>query len=202
MYQQFTDKIRALEAEITQTENRMQANIQDMERQKSTVEKLESNLLKARKAFALDDSEDNQEAVADLQDKVTKAKDDLDSLQILDEALKDKNVNLESELKSTSDALNQAEIERMVSKADGLLAEYDVAIRAANKVKFYLIAMQREIGKRNGSKYLRATCPAVLDLKFLPGYLFTTVDPTDPTRPLALNGTQYDNEQIVKELIA
>lgn len=210
MYQEFTDKIQALEAEISQTETRLQTNILDVDRQKATLERLEKEFLQARKAYALDNSLDNQKAVDDLQKRVMAIKEGLDFLQILNEALEDKKTTLESDLKGTTDALKQAETERMASKAQALVIIYDKAVRDAYKASLYLRTMREEIDRRRQLNILKAACPAAEDLRYLQMIFNTTkIDPVNPCPlgPFATNSVQivdeqYNPEQIINELIS
>lgn len=215
MYEKFTDKIQALEAEIGQIDERLQANSQNMEQAERDVKQLESKLLKARKAYALDDSLDNRKAVADAQKNLTSVKDDFDNLTILAEALADKKAGLESELRRTTDALRRAETDCMVSKAQGLVIAYDAAIRQAYKMSQYLQTLSKELTERKHFNILKVACPAAADLRFLPAVTLCTTKispvnpcPPDPSKPWDPNYIevykceQYNPEQIIKELIA
>lgn len=210
MYEKFTDKIQALEAEIHQINERLEANSKNIERQKSNVEQLESKLLTARKVYALDDSIDNRKAVADIQKEVTKARANLDDLQILAEALADKKAGLESELRSVTGALKQAELERMVAKAPELIDEYDKLIRQAYKIACRLRVLYHEVKQQKEIKYLEKTCPAAYNLAFLPVTFFTTKlnphnqEPLGPfiTRNIEELTGEYHHDEIVKELLS
>jgi chromosome segregation ATPase len=210
MYEQFTDKIQALEFEISQINERLKFNIQDIEEQKSDVEQLENKLLKARKAYALDDSLDNRKAVSEAQKNLTSGKDSLDNLTILAEALVDKRTGVESELKSTVDALRRAELERIVSKAPELLSEYDKLVRQAYKIACRIKVLQREVEQRKELEYLKAVCPAAANLWFIPPTFFTTkLDPhsQEPLGPFTTRNMEeltgeYHHEIILKELLA
>jgi DNA repair exonuclease SbcCD ATPase subunit len=210
VYQQFTDKIQALEAEISQIDERLQANSQDIEQQKSNVKQLEFKLLQARKVYALDDSLDNRKAVSEIQKEVTKAKADLDDLQILQQALEDKKAGLENELKRTTEALRQAELECMIDKAPGLIDEYDKLIRQAYKIACRLRVLHRETEQRNKLEYLKKICRAASNLAFLPVTFFTSkLDPHSqgPIGPSCTRNEQeltgeYHHEKILEELLS
>ena len=213
MYQKFNDKIQGLQSEISQIDERLQANSQDIEQQKFNVEQLESDLLKYRKLYALDNSLENRKLCADTQKEVTKAKTDFDDYQILAEALADKKTGLESELKSTIDDLRLAQSNQMISKAQGLVIAYDQAIRQAYKMSQYLQTLSKELRERKHFDILKAACPAAADLHFLPAVVLTTtrIDPVNQ-RPLEPPYTtncievckceQYDHKQIIEELIS
>ena len=213
MYEQFTNKIQALEAEISQIDERLQANIQDIEQQKVNVEQLENDLLKYRKSYALDNSLENRKLCADAQKNLTSAKDNLDNLTILAEALADKKAGLESELKSTIDALQLAQSNQMISKAQGLVIAYDEAIRQVYKISRYLISLDKELRERKHFDILKAACPAAADLHFLPAVILTTTR-IDPVNQRALKPPyttncievykceQYDHKQIIEELLS
>lgn len=107
MYQQFTDRIQAIEAEIARTEGRIQINLTNLERQKSTMDQLEGRLLKAQK-LCVQDNNTYHVAVVNAEKYVTKAKEDFENFQILDKGLKDKKADLELEMQSVMAALKQA----------------------------------------------------------------------------------------------
>lgn len=203
MYQQFTDKIKAIEAEINQTNARLLDCLPELGRQKSILDNLEVKLLAARKACALDNNQEKRDAVANLGSAVTKAKKDYDNLHILNEALKDKKAALELELKSATEALRKAETTCMVSKAQGLVDEYDRAIREAHKAATYLSIMVHELQQRGEMNSLKETCPVLSNLSFLASHQnFATSNPLDPQRPYLLLAGQYTVKDVLTDLIA
>jgi len=127
----FTDKIQGLQAEISQTDDRITASHVLIDRLGPEVAELETALKEAKKVVALDPSSDNRRAVETLRKKLDKATNDLDEAGILSEALADKKQQLETELKSVKDALAGDESERLIAKAKDLTEIYNASIRAA-----------------------------------------------------------------------
>jgi archaellum component FlaC len=198
-YQVFNNKIQAIEAEIAKTDERIQANFQEIEGLKSEVDRLEAELLSARKVHALDASLEKRKAVADLQKRVTKSKAHLDDLQILDTALAEKRAGLRVELKSTIDALRWAEVEALSSKAQRFIDQYEEAIRAAHRASVYLRVIHGAIQGRKGMDYLRSVCPAASSLYFVPPSF--DLPKCHNGYPIPLHDSSYDREAILEELL-
>lgn len=199
-YKAFNDKIRVIEAEIVKTDERIQANFQEMEGLNPEVERLESELLSARKVHALDASLENRKAVADLQKKVTKSKAHLDDLQILDIALAEKKAGLQVELRSTIDALKRAEVEGLSSKAQRLVDQYEEAIRAAHRASVYLRVIHGAVQGRKGMDYLRSVCSAASSLYFVPPSF--DLPKYKDGYPISLRDSSYDKKAILEELLS
>lgn len=122
----FTDKIKALEAEMSETDKLLQSNLINIETMKPEIEKFTLELREAKKLHVLDPSSELQKKINEAQKKLDGIQHDFDRIDILAEALQDKKNRLETELAAAKISLAEAEVDRLSGKVHGLVDAYIV----------------------------------------------------------------------------
>jgi chromosome segregation ATPase len=147
----FTERIQGLQAEISQTDDRITASHVLIDRLGPEVKELETALKEAKKVVALDPSSDNRRAVETLRKKLDKATNDLDEAVILAEALTDRKQQLELQLADTKKTLAKSEVEILSDKAQELVAEYSECIHRSFNAALRLKLISQMVQSRKGS---------------------------------------------------
>jgi len=197
-------KIKGLEEDISSIEARISDTDRSIKQTEELIPSLETSLKDARLTLALTPSKANQTAVDDIRKRIDQAKNDLDDMTILAEALTGRQSKLDNELSDIHLEVRRQEGVRMCSKAQGLVDQYNQGIKLVREASIRGRILVDEVMQRGCKEELKAADPRMFDLlraMLVCNFTLASFKNGVCSSPNVLRADDFDKQAIINELI-